>query len=230
MKEGKDLVPSRKRSAQFAEEETHSSSRKNARFDDGGDTDEQMNVEEDTTTTTPNDIEMADVDEVIIGDWKVRGLSAALRMMCAYNGIRYRNIVYATNSKLEQSRPGYVSEWYAKAKGVLEKKNPFINLPYIQHRGNLISQTNACMRYLTRLTQDNDETDVELIQLLEQVMEMRLAWRRFLYSKKEDVKKQTDEHMKLIEKHYIKLENWLKLKGTICLLGENPSAPDFHLW
>ena len=82
-----------------------------------------------------------------IGYWKIRGLAAPLRMMCAFKGVEFTDQRYAVIPKDEGGFD--LSSWFGK-KPDLQKRNGFMNLPYLIDGDVVITQSNACMAYLGR--------------------------------------------------------------------------------
>ncbi|GAB5356492.1 hypothetical protein AAMO2058_000294500 [Amorphochlora amoebiformis] len=167
----------------------------------------------------------------VIAYWKIRGLSAPLRMMCSYAGAEWSDVGY----RAFMNKDGTVNKvsWFVDAKPKIIKKNPILNLPYVidTKSGEVITQSVACLLFLAqRLNLDGpDKTALgmaRMSQLVCQAQDLRNAGVRCFYG--------MDDHKSYIERsmpsHYNKFQNWLSLHKTKFLLGPSPTAPDFHLW
>lgn len=171
---------------------------------------------------------MGSTEQVItVGYWDIRGLAAPIRMMCCYAGANWENVMYSIDKK---EGGGWESKWFSEAKPKLRTKNALINLPYLQHNQKTITQTNAVLQYCGTLL-DLGENGTDCLQLLCQVMDLRNNAVKCFYASKDQYPALIEGHMgKSVPTHYTKFENWLKQQNTTFLLGEKPSAPDFHLW
>mmetsp|Transcript_16496 Transcript_16496/g.23066 ORF Transcript_16496/g.23066 Transcript_16496/m.23066 type:complete len:235 (-) Transcript_16496:251-955(-) len=173
---------------------------------------------------------MTDSKDVIkVGYWHIRGLAAPLRMMCEYKGAKWENITYELKEK--EGGGWDASAWFAVSKPKLKERNPLINLPYVDYKAKLVSQTDAIIMYLaSELKLDGGQT-IDCIQLLAEVMDLRNSAVRLFYGPKETYQNKIKDHCTVtVSRHHTKMENWLKSKGSTYLLGDKPTAPDFHLW
>ena len=97
--------------------------------------------------------------KVVVGYWKIRGLAAPLRMILEYKGIEYENVLYEAHGC-----PGNwdVSSWFKEDKPKLLKENALMNLPYIQYDDVVVTQSNACLRFLGRKLDLNGKNEKEI--------------------------------------------------------------------
>ena len=100
-----------------------------------------------------------------IGYWKIRGLAAALRMMCHYKGVPYVNKAYGTDAS---------ERWFGRDKPALAQQNALINLPYVVDGETVVTQSNSCLLYLgQRLGIDDPAHFLRNHQALDQAMDLR---------------------------------------------------------
>merc|ERR1711957_381297 len=98
-----------------------------------------------------------------VGYWKIRGLGAPLRMMCAFKEEEVTH--YAANSG---------EMWFGSKKPELAASNSLINLPFIVDGEQVITQSNSCMLYLGQKLQiDAPANAIKNHQALDQVMDLR---------------------------------------------------------
>ena len=156
----------------------------------------------------------------------------------------------AINYHSRKSADGWdKSEWFS-VKPVLQKRNPMINLPYIEMKGNpdegkedlvLVTQSNACLSYLARKLDMYGSNEFErswVDQLLMEIMDIRntavgFAYRGYIG---EELKSRAPDNLKRASGNFLKIENYLSRRieeygasGTF-LVGESATAPDFHLY
>jgi len=172
-----------------------------------------------------------------VGYWDIRGLGAPLRMICEYAEAKYNPVMYALTGK-----PGSWNgdSWFKDAKPGLLAKNSLTNLPYIVDGDKVISQSNACLKYLGRKFDLNGKDEVEVMkgeQCLCQIMDLRNDMMKVFYAPPygavgpESFDASADD---LLTKgaigHLQKMENWLNLNKTDYCASNSPTVPDFHLW
>lgn len=69
-------------------------------------------------------------DKVTLGYWDIRGLAERVRLL-----LEYLNVPYEQKLFTNENRP----EWFDVLKPELVKKNPAINLPYLQDGDKVIT-------------------------------------------------------------------------------------------
>mmetsp|Transcript_39607 Transcript_39607/g.66408 ORF Transcript_39607/g.66408 Transcript_39607/m.66408 type:complete len:547 (+) Transcript_39607:57-1697(+) len=158
--------------------------------------------------------------------WKIRGLGAPLRMMCAFAGANWS----AVDFEAKMSADGTVDKksWFQGAKPELIKRNPLLNLPFVidNASGELVTQTLACMCFLAEKLGLMGSCAATTHQLLCEAHDLRNAAVKAFYGRQDYEPYIT----KTIPKEYAKFEAWLGLHKKPFLNGETPTAPDFHLW
>jgi glutathione S-transferase len=156
--------------------------------------------------------------------WSIRGLGAPLRMMCEHAGVEYDAVLYDCQAK---DGAFDTSSWFTVKPGV-QAQNPLANLPYVEVDGVVVTQSSACMTFLGAklgLLGANDAEKVECEQLLCEVMDFRNACCSVFYGGDLGGLSALAKNASLR-----KLNAWLAHKGTNFLVGQTPTAPDFHLW
>eukprot|EP01125_Pyxidicula_operculata_P021799 TRINITY_DN8650_c0_g1_i1.p1 TRINITY_DN8650_c0_g1~~TRINITY_DN8650_c0_g1_i1.p1 ORF type:complete len:237 (-),score=48.41 TRINITY_DN8650_c0_g1_i1:20-730(-) len=163
-----------------------------------------------------------------IGYWKIRGLAAALRMMCHYAGVEHESVLYEVKEK--EGGGWDHSSWFS-VKPELKEKNALINLPYVQDGETLVTLTNACLLYLGRkfnLNGKDAEEQVKVEQILMQIMDLRNEATGGFYGPKE--KFQDNIKREYWKDHYQKFELWLQQNKTDFVASNEVTTPDFHLF
>lgn len=177
--------------------------------------------------------------KITIGYWRMRGLAAPLRMMCAYARVECEDIKY----DIRQSKSGkwIAPEWEKGHKPDLKEKNPFVELPYlINHRtGELVTLSNAVSLYLGGLLGLSGATE-RMRTVNEQLLfHVHTSWmevRALVYpSRKSRRDVPFQEQLvayfdKVLPLVYEKLESCLMRCGTGFLVGWLPCSADFHAW
>merc|ERR1711865_644466 len=157
-----------------------------------------------------------------VGYWKIRGLGAPLRMMCAFKETEVTH--YAANSG---------EMWFGGKKPELQAKNSMTNLPFIVDGDQVITQSNSCMLYLgQKLGIDAPENFIKNHQALDQVMDLRNDVIKIVYpfgavKGAEAFSAALEAHMGGAAGHFAKFEAFIT-GPYIC--GAAPSSADFHLW
>nr|AAT09082.1 glutathione-s-transferase [Bigelowiella natans] len=166
-------------------------------------------------------------ETITVGYWHIRGLAAPLRMMCSFKSAKWENKTYELSAK--EGGGWDASSWFGKDKPELKKKNPLINLPYVVHKGKVVTQTNAIFMYLAKeLGLDGGDT-TGCNQLLCEIMDLRNSSVKLFYGAKDE--DATASHLgSTVPKHFKKFEEWISAKKSTYLLGEEPTVPDFHMW
>lgn len=162
-----------------------------------------------------------------VGYWKIRGLAAPLRMVCAYAGCEFESVEYEAKS---DGKGGWdLSEWFSVKPG-LQERNAMMNLPYVEDGDILITQSNACLKYLGRklnMLGDGPAEACATDQLMDQIMDLRNAAVGVFYGGWE----KADAHVdKAVAGHYKKLEGFMTQQGKAFLASDAPTVADFHLW
>lgn len=105
--------------------------------------------------------------ELLIGNWRVRGLGAPIVYLAAHLKIPYRMIFYEQGPAPDNARAGFRS-----VKDKLEM--PFANLPYVIHSDIRIAQSLACSRYICRTWNPDllgkGPRDTALVDTLSQIL------------------------------------------------------------
>jgi glutathione S-transferase len=169
-------------------------------------------------------LEFGSGNSVEVAYWKIRGLGAPLRMMCAYAGAKFTPTAYEVTGE----SPNWDRSAWFDVKPELKAKNALMNLPYVIDGDNIVTQSNACLEYLGRkfgLLGSNEGEESKTQQCLSQVMDLRNSAVGCFYSGSDAAK-----HIDSVKVHYDKFEGWLKDNGTDYVAGPSPTAADFHLW
>jgi len=168
-----------------------------------------------------------------VGYWDIRGLGAALRMACVYAKADWSSVSY-TAKKTEDGWDK--SDWFTRedAKPSILARNPLANLPYVVDGDTVITQSNACLKYLGRklnLYGINDSEKTKIDQCLCQVLDLRNGMADLFYG---DADKWVNGCDALLEtgapRHLKKLNDWLSDNQTMYCASDSPSVVDFHLW
>jgi glutathione S-transferase len=160
---------------------------------------------------------------ITIGYWKIRGLAAALRMMCYYKKHSFCDKAYGDDAK---------AQWFGKEKPALQKKNGLMNLPYVIDGEAVITQSNSCLLYLGRklgidLPQHLDHNH----QALDQIMDLRNDTMKIVYpfgaiKTRAEFPEALVKHMdSCAAGHFAKL-NAHCVGPFMC--GPQPQSADFH--
>jgi glutathione S-transferase len=207
----------------------------------------------DTTFRIAYDDRNEDLDEprYIVAYWSIRGLGAPLAMMLTAARVNHWVIFYDTN---EEGDDGWNEDSYNEDKAWLrDEVNPLMNLPFLVDcsTDRVIVQSNAIFCYLGRELNMLGKTPLEQSmceELLFQVTDLRDQMVDFAYeASTEDDKEEAANLASEASNCYAKLEAYLKKKyetmmvgknnsadepdGLIChLVGDDYSAPDFHLY
>lgn len=180
--------------------------------------------------------------DVTVGYWDIRGLAAPLRMMAAHAGAErcaLRDVRYSLSRKADGGWEA--PDWFARDKPELSKRNPLINLPYLElPDGSVVTQSNPCLAALaTRLGLHGAAADrVVVEQLVAQAFDLRNDAVRLFYDwfrAEEDVVEDAHAYLDGVARgHYKKLDAWLSrpdlCRGGPFLLGAVPTTPDFAMW
>lgn len=180
----------------------------------------------------------------IVGYWSIRGLGAPIRMLLSAAQVDHWAVMYDAK---ETAEDGYfdLSSW-SKEKAWIKKEFPLMNLPYLVDCANdrVISQSNAILSYLGRELQMLGTTKEETSmceELLCEIMDLRNLMTGFAYKPdqgncEKDAKEliaNANAHFKKLERHLMKQYPDAKERDGVCvthLVGNNFTAPDFHLW
>jgi glutathione S-transferase len=82
-------------------------------------------------------------EQIVIGNWRIRGLGAPIVYLCEYLAVRYRMDHYELGGP-----PDYSKADFRNAKDGLDM--PFANLPYVIDGEIRVAQSLACSRYICR--------------------------------------------------------------------------------
>jgi glutathione S-transferase len=181
----------------------------------------------------------------ILGYWSIRGLGAPLRMMLSAAKIDHWVVMYDV---YEEGDSSWGKEAYLQDKEWLrDEYNPLMNLPFLvdcEKDDRVICQTNAIFTHLGRelgMLGSNEEERCQCEELLCEIMDLRNLMVRYVYRGGNASKAKEDAEQLVTSgglPHILdKLEmclhrNFLQSNvPEICnLVGEQRSAPDFHLW
>jgi glutathione synthase/RimK-type ligase-like ATP-grasp enzyme len=166
-----------------------------------------------------------------LGYWGIRGLAAPLRMMLEYTNAQYIDVRYGS--------PG-VPDWHGEAKAPLKDQNALINLPYVELNGKVVTQSNACFRFVGKklgLNGRGDDASVSNDEVLCQAMDLRDAVIGMVYPFKgiKDRKGYETAMKKSLTDgdaigNFTKFEGYLKQAGTTFMCGNKPCTGDFHVF
>ena len=168
-----------------------------------------------------------------LGYWHIRGLAAPCRMLLHYANITFRDETFEVHKKQDQTWDR--SAWFGSRKPELKKMQPLINLPYlIDHSNSLVlSQTNAILMYLARLSGLDGRNDIEAGQIdmvLAQTMDLRNIVTNMAYGSQGDVfRENLTKHLQTVgENSYGKLAAFLG--NSQYFVGDRVTVADFHAW
>lgn len=179
------------------------------------------------------------VPQLRTGYWKIRGLGAPMRMMCAYAGVVCEDVQYEARMT---STGGWASaEWEERDRPALIEKNVFIQLPYVENltTGEVVAQFSSVGLYLGRVLGLNGPTRRAQAlneQVLCHVHTMWMELRELVYPSRQcpdraAFKASLAAHFdNALTKHYEKLECWLQQRGTGYFVSWKPCTADFHVW
>lgn len=165
-----------------------------------------------------------------IGYWDIRGLAAPMRMMCEYAGVEYENKMYSD-----------FGVWMGD-KTELKKLDPLINLPFVKDGDQVISQSNACQLFLAKklaigIKNLSDFEECTMFSYLCEVLDVRNNIIDLVYPFRTVCRDEAEHKTKTLtfckegcKASYGKLESVMEKSGGPFLMGEEISAPDFHLW
>jgi glutathione S-transferase len=187
----------------------------------------------------------------IIGYWSIRGLAAPLRMMLSAATVNHWVVMYDLK---EEGDSSWSKEAYLVDKEWLRKEyNPLMNLPFLvdcEKDDRVICQSNALFTYLGRelaMLGSNEQETYQCEELLCEIMDLRNLMVGYVYQGG-DASKAKEDAEQLVTSGGLpcildKLEMCLKRKypnkeekdihnrpEIRNLVGEQCSAPDFHLW
>jgi glutathione S-transferase len=172
----------------------------------------------------------------ILGYWSIRGLAAPLRMMLAAAEVNHWVIMYDV---CERTGEEWGKHSYLKDKVWLKQRNPLMNAPFLVDcaTDRVIVQTNAIFTFLGRELNMMGSTPDDCIkceELLCEVMDIRNQMVRFAYASGTDNNQQEAENLMKkegsVSNCFDKVDEFIKKGHSKFLVGDNLSAPDFHLW
>ena len=193
----------------------------------------------------------------ILGYWSIRGLGAPLRMMLNAAQVNHWVVLY---DAIEAEGERWDMDSYLSDKQWLkEEYNPLMNLPFLVDckYSRVLAQTNAIFTYLGRelkLMGKDKHEESKCEELLCEIMDLRNLMVDFAYETDvSTIKHDAEMLVKEATKHLNKLEMHLEreypdilknqtmpqestmatetAKAGVChLVGNQFSAPDFHLW
>ena len=192
-------------------------------------------------TNSNNNKDARDEPRFVVGYWSIRGLAAPLRMMlCVNHWVAMYDVTESPDGSWNRE------SWLHDKAWLRDEHNPLMNLPFLidTHYGDttIVNQTNAIFAYLGRELNMLGKNRLETIkceELLGEVMDIRNAMVRFVYaspSPPETVAANAASLVASVQANLGKLERHLATKypdpnAEICyLVGDQLSAPDFHLW
>ena len=193
---------------------------------------------------------MVQSNTVTVGYWSTKGLGAVCRMVVLYSGCTLKAKNYKLQPVLNENNLTYDgSEWHDKDKIELKKRNPLINLPYIELNNStgdviLISQSNACLSFLGRKFDmfGKNEFDVSKCeQLLLETNDLRSVITSFAYTQFKDKDLENtaakDVFIRAFQNNNAgkiqKFEKWLMESNdnkNYFLVGDEITIPDFNLF
>lgn len=164
--------------------------------------------------------------EFVMGYWPIRGLGAPLRMIFEYRGAKYT-----------EKRYDDTPQWSEDKQKLLDR-NPLANLPYVQCGSDVVSQSNACLRYVgsrLRLNGAGDKARLQNEQLLCEIYDVRNTIVQLCYpfaSVCRDVAEHKAKSVKHLEEGnpFGKFEAVLAKSGTDFFSGASICTADFHIW
>lgn len=181
------------------------------------------------TTTTSGGPSTPSDDTLVTGYWGIRGLGAPMRMMCAYAGVKVKDILYGAPD---------APDWFKADKPPLLEQNGYINLPYVKNTetGLIVTQSTAVYQYLGRcfgLAGTSEAEVVAVEQTLAQAFDLRNSLMNLVYpfsgiKTREEYEAALPKHLEEAAGHYTKFAAFLGDKPYT--VGDQPTAGDFHLW
>jgi glutathione S-transferase len=158
-------------------------------------------------------------------------------MMVMFAGQPLQAVNYDVTEKPEG---GFDRDVWFNAKPPLKAGNPLMNLPYIIDGDVVVAQTNACFSYLGRKLGLWGSTEAEVVdceQLLCELMDLRNQMVGFAYSPAGPeaaaaLLKRVSAEGGILQKFELWLERAVTQRQAsgVHLVGNKPTAPDFHLW
>uniref|UniRef100_A0A8D0DY89 Glutathione S-transferase n=1 Tax=Salvator merianae TaxID=96440 RepID=A0A8D0DY89_SALMN len=115
---------------------------------------------------------------VTLGYWDIRGLAHAIRLLLEYTETPYEDKHYAPGEA-----PDFDPSQWTSVKENLGLDFP--NLPYLIDGERKITQSNAILRYIGRkhnMCGENEDEIIRIDILLNQIMDLRMAFARVCYS------------------------------------------------
>jgi hypothetical protein len=192
----------------------------------------------DTTVTIKFDDETTESPSLSIAYWSIRGLAAPIIMMCCAAKVNHTILYYDQN---EDGNGGWKNS-YSTTKAKLKPTYPQMNLPYVlDHKAeHFVAQSSACLMYIGRkcnMLGTDDKTLSQCEQLLLEIYDLRNVIVNFSYMSN-GTKEEAETAVTKAKVFFNKLERWLEIQkesngnnsNPCFLVGNNMSAPDFHLF
>ena len=182
-----------------------------------------------------------DPPRFVVGYWSIRGLGAPLRMMLHAAKVDHIVAMYDVIENQTNDESWNLSTYLGDKNWLKKDYNSFCNLPFVvdtqvkndDGKELVVVQTNACFMYLGRELNMMGKNNLEMVkceELLCEIMDLRNNMVKFAYggnSSEIMAWKMFSSSKKILNK----LEAYLKSKkGSCYLVGEQLSAPDFHLF
>lgn len=159
----------------------------------------------------------------VLGYWKIRGLAAPIRMLCAYTGDALDEEFYTDREV-----------WKSK-KQELSSEFSFINLPYFYDKdenGNIkikLTQSMAILRYIAKkhdLVGKTEEEQSKVDMVLEEIRDVYMSLTRMCYNPSfDDAMKKT-----FLETIPVKLQMLETFMDSDWIVGSSITMCDFFLW
>ena len=168
---------------------------------------------------------------ITVAYWDIRGLGAPLRMQVMYSQmplacVTYHTVVDPITGESDSS------SWF-NSKPDLKAINPLINLPYIKDGEKLITQTNACILYISRklkMLGSNEDELIKCEELLSEAMDLRNQIVKFAYSDKGISKEEFEIFLNSISGNLDKFNLCKESNIGPYFVGVSASGPDFHIY
>jgi len=153
-------------------------------------------------------------------------------MMCAYGGLE------VTETRFAWADAG---TWFGTVKPDIAAQNSLANLPYFKDGGEVVTQSNAVIKYIARKVGVAGSTEAEITKnemLLCDVYDLRDTFVNNIGYWYKMVVRNVREYQVMRPKYlaekatpfFDKYEKWLTANQTDFFAGDSPTVADFHIW
>ncbi|KAJ3266055.1 Glutathione S-transferase Mu 4 [Chytriomyces hyalinus] len=164
----------------------------------------------------------------VLAYWAIRGLAAPIRYLLEYTNTPYEDKHYTQGDGPEFSRAEWMDE-----KPSLSAELPFANLPYFIDGSVKLTQSNAIIRYIAEkngLAGSTPEERAMIDMIANEVIDVRSRFTRLCYMKASDFEAFRQGHVTYFRNWGVKMEAFLKQRGTLWACADSISYADFLLF